>query len=371
MERILVWGLSNRRAGTEMVVDAYASSAEGVSFDFLGYDYPAEFGHLLEGTDNRAFVIPAKSKNPLGYYRELNRFMREHAGEYSALWFNLNNMANIDPLVYAKRYGIERRIVHSHNSSEPPELLLRMFSAVNAARCRRLATDRWACSAVAGEYVFGGEPFRVVPNLIDVERCSFSEIGRKRVRERYELEGKRVVGTVGRLCEQKNPMFLVEVFADALRRDSALRLMFVGEGELRDAVEARARETGIAEAVIFAGSQSNVRDFLSAFDVFAFPSIYEGLGLAFLEAQFNGLPCVVSEVVPQGAVISTAARSVPLNDKSGWAKALLSGKRVDGSLLPERADAYSLKKAAGRAARLFSCDDVGALRRPSKEGKGE
>lgn len=358
-----MWGLSNRRAGTEMVVDAYASSAEGASFDFLGYDYPAEFGHLLEGTDNRAFVIPAKSKNPLGYYRELNRFMREHTGEYSALWFNLNNMANIDPLVYAKRYGIERRIVHSHNSSEPPELLLRMFSAVNAARCRRLATDRWACSAVAGEYVFGGEPFRVVPNLIDVERCSFSETGRKRVRERYELEGKRVVGTVGRLCEQKNPMFLVEVFAEALERDSSLRLMFVGEGELRDAVEARAREAGIAEAVVFAGPQSDVRDFLSAFDVFAFPSIYEGLPLALLEAQFNGLPCVVSAAVAEDAVISSTTNAVSLEDKEGWVRALLGAERQAGSLIFDRADAYNLKKASGRAARLFSCD--------AKEGEGE
>lgn len=353
MGRVLVWGLSNRRAGTEMVINAYASCAKDIDFDFLGYDEPIEFRNLFENTRNRAFAIPSKWKSPVGYYWRLNRFMREHAKEYDALWFNLNNMANIDPLVYAKRYGISRRIVHSHNSSAPPEVLLKAFSALNAERCRRLATERWACSGAAGAYVFGDENFRIVPNLIDSSRCSFSAEKRMRVREYYGVASRRVVGTIGRLSEQKNPLYLVEVFCEARKSNPDLCLMFVGEGELSNAVEKRAKELGVWTDVMLVGPQSDIQGYLSAFDVFAFPSLYEGLPLALLEAQFNGLPCVVSDAIPEDAVISTGVAMAPLGETDKWARELLECSRRTPSLLVDRANAYDLSKAGKTAALLF------------------
>lgn len=104
-------------------------------------------------------------------------------------------------------------------------------------------------------------------------------------------------------------------------------LLLVGDGELRSKIENMVFEHNLTQNVIFAGVQTNVQEFYQAMDVFAFPSLYEGLGIVLIEAQASGLPCCVSDSVSQEAILTKLIQQRPLRDGAlAWAKWILSRK---------------------------------------------
>lgn len=352
MKRILVWGLSNRRAGTETVIANYASVLRNQQFDFLSYEEPSNFSALFEGTGNRYFVIPHKMKSPLGYQRALHKFLQQHAGEHEALWFNTNHAANIDLLTLSERFGIPRRIVHSHNSQDPQEIYLRALARLNIDKLRSLGTDFWACSEQAGRYLFGSQKFVIVPNVVDQNDSQFDARARTDMREQLGVTNSFVIGTVGRLNIQKNQKFIVELLPAILERIPNAIFAIVGNGELRQEISNRAKNLGVQDHLILFGNRPDVRKLLSSFDVFVMPSIYEGLPLALLEAQFNGLPCIVSDQVEATARISSAVIFLPLQ-RECWVEAICNAHRPKGSFLLQNASMYSLQGCATRAEQLF------------------
>lgn len=354
--RILVWGLSNNRAGTEAVIYSYASYVaknSAISFDFLCYEEPLNYSDLFsDEMDNRYFVIPVKIKHPFSYMLQLKKFMKKHKDEYSAIWCNLNDVSNIDILALAKCYGIKRRITHIHNSNIPDVLVTKVFSKLNWKRCIELTTDRWACSESAGDFLYGSLPYFVVPNLVDSKKCKFSLEKRERIRKELRIEEAFVIGTVGRLAAQKNHQFLVRLLPKVLEKNQKAVLLLVGDGPLREDLIKLSKKLKVHDHIIFAGSQEDIQSYLSAFDVYAFPSIYEGLSLSILEAQFNGLPCVISEGVGEESIISNGSKVAKLSDSEVWSRLLLESSRISVSLLP-KAEKYELSNIASIAKKMF------------------
>lgn len=344
-KRVLVWGLTNNRAGTEAVISTYVKASKNIIFDFLCYDEPANFSFLFDGTENEYFIIPIKIKHPFANQKALNGFMKKRGHLYSSLWFNVNEVSNIDLLKLAKKHNIPQRITHIHNPSFPNVFITKLFSRLNWRKCLELSTDYWACSEDAGKFLFRGKPFRVIPNLIDVESRAFSESKRSLIRDKYGLNRSFVIGAVGRLAEQKNISFLVGLMPRLLALNPKVVLMLVGSGSLYPDLKRLAEDLNIENNIIFAGSQTDIQGYLSAFDVYAMPSLYEGMSLSILEAQFNGLPCVISEGVGEKSAISNNVKVISLDDESVWIDALLSAKRREGSIIEERAKLYRFDRA--------------------------
>lgn len=352
--RILVWGLTNNLAGTEAVITTYVQASKEIDFDFLCYDEPINHAQLFQDTNNRYFVIPIKIKHPLANRAALNSFMKKHAEEYSALWFNVNEISNIDLLELSYKYGIPRRITHVHNPSFPDVFITKLFSKKNWKRCLQLTTEYWACSREAGKFLFKGREFQVIPNLVNVNMRQFSERKRNVVRSRYQLNESFVIGSVGRLVEQKNFKFLVRILPDLLKVNPKAVLMLVGNGPLADELKHETKQLGITDKVIFAGVQEDIQAFLSCFDVFALPSYYEGLSLSILEAQFNGLPCVLSTGVGDECIISSNATLLPLDDCRPWIECIAAASREENTLIEERAKKYRLENAALLSGEMFN-----------------
>ena len=356
MKRILVWGLSNNRAGTERVIESYieAADANRVCFDFLCYEFPTNYSHLFASESlNRVFVVPMKIKHPISNWFTLKRFMKKHACEYEAVWFNANDISNIDVLVYANHYGIKRRILHSHNADMPERWITRLFTKLNAPKLDKVVTDRWACSEQAGKFMFGKTPFKIVPNAVSVEKFAFDISKRHKIREKLRIENRFVVGTVGRLVGQKNQKFLIEILPDLRRLNSDIMLLIVGNGELQQELDNYAKRLGVSDVFKMIDSQDDVAGFLSAFDCFAFPSLYEGLGIALLEAQYNNVPCVISENIPASAIISSNVKRVSLDDKRGWCEAVIGAQRQSNSLIPSLSKNYDSRMLPKIAEELF------------------
>lgn len=251
---------------------------------------------------------------------------------YDVVHLNAYQGLSLHYLALAQRAGVPVRIAHSHGTglrNSPGKTLKLRLHQLGKELWSGSATDFWACSRHAAEFLFlQGQPYRWIPNGIDVERFRFQESLRVKQRQALGLEENQLlVGTVGRLSEEKNHQFLLDVFCQlqTLRRDSMLLL--VGTGQLEKRLRARAEALGIASNVIFFGPSDHVEQLLWAMDVFAFPSHMEGLGIAAVEAQAAGLPVVCSEGVPPEAVVTGLARRLPLSAGARrWAEILLNEK---------------------------------------------
>ena len=241
--------------------------------------------------------------------------------------------------------GVKKRIAHHHQAyvsechpglrAGITDFLKRILCFILRIPCKMFATHWLACSEAAAINGWGKNSVKkgeviILPNAIDPERFKFDEKARKEIRARYGIKDDDfVIGHVGRFYPQKNHDFLIDVFYEVHKQKPSAKLLLLGDGPLQEKIRKKVKDLGIADSIIFAGLQKGPAPFYSAMDVFAFPSLWEGLGIVLLEAQYNGLPCVVSEVVPKEAEISDGITSMDLNTSvQEWAKDVISLSRM-------------------------------------------
>ena len=328
MYRVLVFGITENPGGVESFLLSYYRKIDKtkIQFDFLCNTHnKVAYEDELKALGGRVIHIAMRSKEPFRYRHELNKFMKQHASDYQAVWINVCSLANIDYLKAAKKYGIKKRIIHSHNSQNMDNQLRKILHIINRHRIQQYATDYWACSADAARWFYKENILPktvIVKNAIELERVKFSPEKRTSIRNQYGINNRLVIGNVGRLHFQKNQMFALDVIKYLLQKIPDCILMFVGQGEDEGKLKQRAKDLDIQDSIIFAGVQSDMGGYLSAFDIFLFPSIFEGLSIAGLEAQVNGLPTLASYgVIPEELKLTDNFHFKKLDDGAEyWAK---------------------------------------------------
>ncbi|MEM0338007.1 MAG: glycosyltransferase [Candidatus Caldarchaeum sp.] len=194
--------------------------------------------------------------------------------------------------------------------------------------------------------VYGYKNPPVIPNGIPTEEYVPNPEKRAQFRAAHGVEPEAVVIVhVGRFVELKNHALLLQAFAQ-LKSTHPLYLWLVGDGELRPAMEQRARELGIAERVRFWGVRSDVADILNAADIFTLPSKYEGNPMSVMEAMAAGLPVVASHVggIPELVEDEHQGLLVPADDQP----CLVQGLQA---LIDNPTKRYQLGKSAVERAR--------------------
>ncbi len=222
-----------------------------------------------------------------------------------------------------KKYHVPRVIVHAHatdiiNISDPirKERELQIHEQVKKKFCEELATDFWACSEAAADFLFGEQiprnKVRIMPNAIETDKFAYNQKARDFYRKKYGLENCFVIGHVGRFGYAKNHKFLLEVFNNILKKVHDARLVLLGTGELLIEVQEYAKALHIEDKILFAGRREDVHNWYQAMDVFCLPSRTEGFPIVLVEAQASGLPCVGSMVITQEVEISPNMVRLPL-----------------------------------------------------------
>ena len=117
--------------------------------------------------------------------------------------------------------------------------------------------------------------------------------------------------------------------AKELKKNPKAKLLLVGNGPLQDEIKSLVQDKGLEKAVVFVGLQKSPTPFYCAMDALILPSIREALGIVLVEAQYCGLPCVVSEAVPDEAKISKNFVKIDLDHRSKWVDCLLDVKPVN------------------------------------------
>ena len=271
------------------------------------------------------------------------------AGAYDAVHIH---SGSISVLAYcalaAHQAGSRRILVHSHCTAIPSlkhDLIRLAFSPFLSI----YPTDWLACSREAGADKFPKDIVEkklvVVKNGIDLQKFQRNNVLGQEIRIELEINpASFVIGHVGRFSQQKNHLFLVDAFAAVHKQKPESCLLLIGEGELEAAVKEHVNTLGLNHCVFFTGAIDNVSEYYNAMDCFAFPSLFEGFGYVLLEAEANGLPCLISDAVPDDAVINSNVTKLPL-EKSLWVDRLLQAESL------ERIEDQSAIKKAGFSAR--------------------
>lgn len=264
-------------------------------------------------------------------HRLFQALLRER--RWDVLHVNAFHGLSLYYLRLAREAGIPVRIAHSHNTAlrhsatRPLKLMLHHHASQTYTAD---ATQLWACSRAAAQFLYPEDMLerigvRIIPNGIHTAQFRFDASQRARTRAALGVEDAYVIGNVGRLCYQKNQTFLLDVLKDCLVCRPNTRLLLIGAGEEKEALQKKAEQMGLADKVIFYGLSEQVAPLLWAMDVFAFPSKFEGLGIAAIEAQAAGLPTLVSEHIPGEAKLTSLLYTMSLvSGSAAWAKRLLT-----------------------------------------------
>lgn len=264
----------------------------------------------VEAAGGKMFFLPG-IKNLPEHVKVCNKILSD--GRYDIIHDNTLHIS-IPMMWCAKKAGVPVRILHSHNSKmgETPAKAFRnrFFLPV----LRSLATNYAACSQLAGRAMFEDQEFTVIPNVIQTEKYRFDPTMRKSVQQKMNATDKFVVGTVGRLAEQKNPFFAIDVFKCLLKNVPNAEYWWVGNGPLEERVKTYIEEKKLTKYIKLLGSRNDTVELYQGMDAFFLPSLFEGLSIVTVEAQAMGLPCVVSDVIPPEAEYTELLKRCSLQD---------------------------------------------------------
>lgn len=273
---------------------------------------PAESSNLNECKKHgiNVVILPSRKKNSFSFYKSLSKELSKK--KYDIVHVHGNSAMITPELFIAYIKGIKIRIAHSHNSTcnhlQIHRILLPIFN--------KLYTHGFACSSLAGEWMFKKNKYYVIPNGFEVEKFKFDLPKRLNLRKELKLEDNYVVGHIGRFNEQKNHLYLLDIFKKVAVNNSNAVLLLVGNGPDYDKIKKVIEGHPYKDRIILYGETSHTEEIYNVMDVFVFPSKYEGLGIVLLEAQINGLTCITSDVVPKDVILSNEIKFLPLGEEN-------------------------------------------------------
>lgn len=352
----------SQNSGVSAVVTNYYFHMDHarIQFDFLLYEQPKEeWKSKLTEQGAEIYVTGQPGGREIyAYGKAVEQFFAVHQGEYQVVHVHIPNAAFVI-LRCAKKYDVPVRIVHSHNARGADGVLKKVRNFVLNKWGICYANQYYACGEAAGRYLYGKKKVEsgkitILNNAINLEKYYYNKQSREKIRGKLGVSDEILLGHIGRFAEQKNHRGLLEIFAELQKRDIRCRLVLLGDGPLQGEMKEYAMKEGIADKVIFAGVVKNAEEYLSAMDLFVFPSLYEGLPVVCVEAQAAGLPCLVSVDVTREIGLTELVTFMESRDVSKWCDKIETLVRH----LPDRnkclqIDAYDIDKQARRLEEIY------------------
>lgn len=322
-----------------------------IMIDFLIYEHD-DNGYEQEARDlgSRIFLYSPRSKGLFSYANSLRKFFRDHAHEYQAVHFNGNSFTDMYHVQLAKKYSVPVRIVHSHNTGTH-KLHNILFHKLHRKNIHKIATHYLACSKSAKEWGFRNskvyDKSLVIPNGIDLDEFNFNKNYRTDIRKEFNIENSSfVICHTGTFRPVKNHPFIIEIFENIKAQREDAVLILCGAGGNIEEIKNLVHSKGLQDSIKFIGVRKDVSRILSASDAYLFPSQYEGLPFALIEAQTSGIPIFASDTISDEIKLTDNFYFLSLNlSPKDWANRILeedytSRKSGDRKLL----NAYDINK---------------------------
>jgi glycosyltransferase involved in cell wall biosynthesis len=305
-----------------------------IQFDFL-VNAPGEFDEEIVQMGGKMWMIPyVNPVGPIRYRAELKKFFLEHS-EYHVIHSHLDKVSG-EVIQCAKEAGVKRCITHSHSTSTTGNILIQLLKNYYQKKIPRYADVKFACSKQAGEWLYGDDSAIVINNAIDINKFRYQYDVGMRIRKTYGIaESAFVIGHIGLFRKVKNHSFLIEIFESYHKMNSNAFLLLCGDGSEKKNIRRLIQEKQLDECVLILDACEDVYQVYNAMDIFVFPSIFEGMSLAMLEAQANGLPIVASDTIDKKIALTENVSFVGLDvSPEKWLEAIEKARalgRRDGS----------------------------------------
>ena len=271
-------------------------------------------------------------KGKIIYNHRLRKFLKKN--KYDIVHINSAVfLFSFQVVLICKLCGVKRVIVHSHSTPRISRIRKLLIKILNPLY-RKLTDVRLTCSSLASSSLYTKtNDVILLKNGIYIDKYKFNQKERDKYRRELGIEDKLVYGHVGRFHEQKNHKFLIDLFYELQKNNDSV-LVLVGTGDLEEEIKNKVKELNINNKVLFLGFRDDINNLLNAFDIFLFPSLYEGLGISVIESETNGLPTIVSSSIPEEANISKNFIRMNDYDIDKWVK------RINNIKIKNRNNAY-------------------------------
>lgn len=292
-----------------------------IHFDIaLTVDTVGQNAQALMDLGAEVFFVPLKSTGLGSFRKALTKLLQQ--GKYDAIHVHESETCYV-ALSVAKKMGIPCRIAHAHTSSPCRDLKNQLRRLSGCVLNYYYATTVIGCGQLAGERVFGKRNMTqpkaiVLPNAIDTVRFAYNERIRREVREELAVEDRYVIGMVGRLSEEKNIPYALELMSRVLKKVPNAVLVIAGNGPDESKIKTRIRELQLENNVIMLGRRGDVARLYQAFDLFIMPSFSEGYPLAAVEALASGLPVLLSSDITRELDFASGVQYLPLTNRNWW-----------------------------------------------------
>ncbi|WHX41416.1 glycosyltransferase family 1 protein [Mesobacillus sp. AQ2] len=361
--RVLHVVVNMNRGGAEtLLMNLYRNiDRSKIQFDFLTCK-EGVFDEEILKLGGKVYRIPYITEvGHSKYLKALTEFFIEYP-QYQIVHSHMDKMSGF-VLRAAKKAGVSVRIAHSHSTRSEGGAAARIYKWYAGTMIPKYATDFVSCSKEAAEWLFGKKANGTIflKNGIDLDKFKFSPKVRELIRSELKMEKDQfLVGHVGRFSMPKNHSYLLELFKEFLSYRREAILLLVGDGPLLPEIKRKAEEMELSKNIKFLGSRSDVEQLLQAFDVFLFPSIFEGVPVSLIEAQASGLPCLISDSITKEIDMGLGlVHSISLTNKKLWIERMQDvinqhstrNSNVN-SLISD--NGYDIKNASGYLQKFYS-----------------
>ncbi len=306
---------------------------EKFHFDFLVHRF--EEGALekeIEEMGGRIFRI--SPLHPFTFRkckREMRKFLDNHR-DYDIIHNNTSELGFF-MLKISRKLGFPIHIIHAHNS-EIERDLKSPFRYLWRNRIRNISDNHFTCGKDAAIWLFGEKKAKEawqMNNAIETQNFIWNPKSANQIKECENISGNMNFIHAGRFFRQKNHIFMLDVFAEIVKQKPEAKLYLAGDGELKTDIENKIKDYQLEKNVILLGVRNDVNQLLQAMDYFLFPSLFEGLPLAFIEAQATGIKCFISDGVPkEGILVKENVEVIPLQKSAKeWAETILKNLQYD------------------------------------------
>lgn len=324
MRNILIEGMTSNMGGIEkFIYTIYNNLKDEYHIDFITVDENIPFEAEFKENGSEIYRITPRHISIKQYKSDMKNVFNKK--KYDVLWSNKTTLSAIDSMVIAKKNGVKKIVCHSHASKNMGSRFTYIMHSLNKKRINAHIDYKVACSTEAAEWFYGKDTDKItiIQNAVDVKKYAPSLAIKERKRKELNIKEEFVLGHIGRFSVEKNHKFLIDIFEQVYKQTDA-RLLLCGDGALMPEIKEYVEGKNLEEKISFLGIRNDIAEILQVMDVLVFPSLYEGLPFALVEAQAAGVPCVVSDTVSVESKLTDILEFVELkNGPMMWTEKIL------------------------------------------------
>ena len=318
MKKVLIFLPSLATGGVSKIVSDYVHNfkEQNISYELLTLNIASNI--YYEDLNIKINIIG----NSNNFFKRLyNEYKIIKNGKFDVIHINGSSGARIIECIAAKFAGVKTIIIHSHSSNSESN---NKYKKIVHKYCKELlkyfATDFFACSNNAAQWMFPktiveNSYYKIINNGIDIEKFKFDLNERNNLRNKYKVSNKYVIGHVGRFCDVKNHIFIINLFAELIKDKPNYALLLLGTGELENDIKEKVKELGLDNYVLFLENKNDIYKYYNMMDCFVLPSKFEGFPIVAIEAQANGLNTIISSNITKNVKITDLISFLPIEQK--------------------------------------------------------